>query len=98
LHDHNWPGNVRELRNRLERALGLSAGAPQLTAQVIFPEQVLLDQLRERVARLAEARERAERLHIEEAIRQTGGEIAKAAVLLGISRTTLWEKMRRLGF
>jgi DNA-binding NtrC family response regulator len=98
LHDHNWPGNVRELRNRLERALGLSAGAPQLTAQVIFPEQALLDQPGERVARLAEARERAERLHIEEAIRQTGGEIAKAAVLLGISRTTLWEKMRRLGF
>ena len=28
---------------------------------------------------------------------QTHGEIAKAATLLGISRTTLWEKMRRLG-
>ena len=98
LHDHDWPGNVRELRNRLERAVGLSAGAPQLPAQAIFPEQALLDHPGERVARLAEARERAERLHIEEAIRQTGGEIAKAAVLLGISRTTLWEKMRRLGF
>ena len=97
LHDHTWPGNVRELRNRLERALGLSDGAPQLQAQAIFPEQVLLDHPGERVASLAEARERAERLHIEEAIRQTGGEIAKAAVLLGISRTTLWEKMRRLG-
>ena len=58
----------------------------------------MLDHPGERVARLAEARERAERLHIEEAIRQTGSEIAKAAVLLGISRTTLWEKMRRLGF
>lgn len=98
LHDHGWPGNVRELRNRLERALGLSAGAPQLPAQVIFPEQALLDRPGERVGRLAEARERAERLHIEEAIRQTRGEIAKAAILLGISRTTLWEKMRRLGF
>ena len=97
LRDHGWPGNVRELRNRLERALGLSAGAPQIPAQAIFPEQVLLDQPGERVARLAEARERAERLHIEEAISQTNGEIAKAAALLGISRTTLWEKMRRLG-
>ena len=28
LHDHDWPGNVRELRNRLERAVGLSAAAP----------------------------------------------------------------------
>ena len=30
LRDHDWPGNVRELRNRLERALGLSADAPQI--------------------------------------------------------------------
>ena len=97
LRDHGWPGNVRELRNRLERALGISAGAPQISFQAIFPEQVLLDRSDERVASLAEARERAERRHIEEAILQTHGEIAKAATLLGISRTTLWEKMRRLG-
>jgi DNA-binding NtrC family response regulator len=97
LRDHDWPGNVRELRNRLERAVGLSAGAPQLSAQAIFPEQMLLDQPGERVTSLAEARERAERRHIEGAISQTNGEIAKAAALLGISRTTLWEKMRRLG-
>ena len=58
---------------------------------------MLHDQPGERVASLAEARERAERRHIEEAISQTNGEIAKAAALLGISRTTLWEKMRRLG-
>jgi DNA-binding NtrC family response regulator len=97
LRDHAWPGNVRELRNRLERAFGLSADTPQISAQAIFPERVLLDQPGERVATLAEARERAERRHIEEAISQTNGEIAKAATLLGVSRTTLWEKMRRLG-
>lgn len=97
LRDYHWPGNVRELRNRLERALGVSAGAPQLSVQAIFPEQSLVDQPKERVASLAEVRERAERLHIEDAIRQTGGEIAKAAILLRISRTTLWDKMRKLG-
>ena len=97
MQDYAWPGNVRELRNRLERALGLSGDAPQLHAQAIFPERALLDQPGAWVASLAEARKRAERGHIEEAIRQTGGEIAKAATLLGISRTTLWEKMRRLG-
>ena len=75
--------------------LAFQLGAPQISAQAIFPEQVLLDQPGERVATLAEARERAERRHIEEAISQTNGEIAKAATLLGISRTTLWEKMRR---
>jgi transcriptional regulator with PAS, ATPase and Fis domain len=97
LRDHAWSGNIRELRNRLERALCLSAEAPQLSAHAIFPELALLDEPGERVASLAEVRQRAERLHIEEAMRQTGGEIGRAAVLLGISRTTLWDKMRRLG-
>jgi DNA-binding NtrC family response regulator len=97
LREYGWPGNVRELRNRLERAVALANGAPQIGTQAIFPEQVLLDRPGERVASLAEARERAERRHIEEALSQTNGEIAKAAVLLGISRTTLWEKMRKLG-
>jgi DNA-binding NtrC family response regulator len=97
LRDHVWPGNVRELRNRIERALGLLADAPQLSAEAIFPERALLEQPQDRVASLAEARERAERRHIEQAISQTNGEIAKAASLLGISRTTLWEKMRRFG-
>jgi DNA-binding NtrC family response regulator len=93
---HPWPGNIRELRNRLERALGLSGGAAQLSAQALFPEQTLLAAPESRIASLADARERAERLQIEEAIRQTGGEIGKAAALLGVSRTTLWDKMRRL--
>jgi DNA-binding NtrC family response regulator len=97
LCEHAWPGNIRELRNRLERALGLSAGSAQLSAAAVFPEETLLEHPRNRVTSLAEARQRAERLHIEEAIRQTGGEIGKAAALLGVSRTTLWEKMRRLG-
>ena len=94
--DYGWPGNVRELRHRVQRALDLAAAAPQLSAHMLFPERSLLEELGERVGTLAEARERAERLHIEEALRQTGGEIAKAATLLGISRTTLWEKMRKL--
>jgi DNA-binding NtrC family response regulator len=96
LLDYNWPGNVRELRHRVQRALDLAAAAPQVSAHMLFPERSLLEEPKEKVGTLAEARERAERLHIEEAIRQTGGEIAKAAALLGISRTTLWEKMRKL--
>ena len=96
LQDHTWPGNVRELRHRLERAVSLAGDVPHLSPQVIFPELLLHDETKERISSLAEARDRAERLHIEEAIRQTGGEIAKAATLLGISRTTLWDKMRRL--
>jgi DNA-binding NtrC family response regulator len=97
LRDHAWPGNIRELRNRLERAFGLADGQAQLSASALFPEETLLVSPKNRISSLAEARDRAERLQIEEAIRQTGGEIGKAAVLLGVSRTTLWDKMRRLG-
>jgi DNA-binding NtrC family response regulator len=96
LLDYAWPGNVRELRHRVQRALDLATAAPQLSAHMLFPERSLLEEPGEKVGTLAEARERAERMHIEEAIRQTGGEIAKAATLLGVSRTTLWEKMRKL--
>ena len=96
LCEHAWPGNIRELRNRVERALGLSGSTTQLSANSLFPEKTLLEYPGNRIASLAEARERTERLQIEEAIRQTGGEIGKAAALLGVSRTTLWEKMRRL--
>lgn len=96
LLDYSWPGNVRELRHRIQRALDLAAAAPQISAHMVFPEQSLREEPGDRVATLGEARERAERLHIEEAIRKTRGEITKAAALLGVSRTTLWEKMRKL--
>ena len=45
---------------------------------------------------LAAAREEAERRHISAALERTSGQVGKAAELLGISRTTLWEKMRKL--
>jgi len=96
LLDYDWPGNVRELRHRIQRALDLVGAAPQVTTNMLFPERLLHEEQDNRVTTLAEARDRAERLHIEEAIRQTGGVIAKAAALLGVSRTTLWEKMRKL--
>jgi DNA-binding NtrC family response regulator len=97
LLEHDWPGNIRELRNRLHQAVSLSARTPHITAQSIFPEDSLSDTPAPTIASLAEARDRAERRQIEEALNQTKGEIAKAAALLRISRTTLWEKMRRLG-
>ncbi len=97
LNDYAWPGNVRELRNRIERVVELSRGTPQISAKALFPEQELIDHPPDRIPSLAEARERAERMHIEDVLRQTEGNISKSAVLLRISRTTLWDKMRRLG-
>ena len=92
---HRWPGNVRELRNRVERAVALALG-PWLMPGDLFPE--IHDALPHHAAlpSLEDARVAAERRHILRALALTNGEIIPAAKALGISRTTLWEKMRRL--
>lgn len=90
-----WPGNVRELRNRVDRAMALAQG-PVLTAADLFPEQPEAVRLAG-LAPLHEVRDAAERRQIQRALDETGGRIGEAARLLGIARTTLWEKMQRLG-
>jgi DNA-binding NtrC family response regulator len=92
---HHWPGNVRELRNRVERAVAL-AGGPVLTPADLFPEQTE-PPLGPALAPLHEVRDAAERRQILRALDETGGRIGEAARLLGVARTTLWEKMQRLG-
>lgn len=92
---YDWPGNVREVRNRVERGTALAKG-PRLGAQDLFPDAAHADQSNE-MPTLHEIRDLAERRHIRKALERTDGQIIKAADLLGVSRTTLWEKMRRLG-
>ena len=94
---HPWRGNVRELRNRVERAVNLSAG-PWIMPADLFPELRLsvLDFV-DPVLPLAAVRDAAEKRQIERVLRETGGHISVAAKRLEVSRTTLWEKMRRFG-
>lgn len=97
--EHPWPGNARELRNRVERAVALALG-PWLMPGDLFPESADQEAARGRppaLPSLEDARLAAERRHILRALALTGGEIILAAKALGISRTTMWEKMRRLG-
>jgi len=91
---HDWPGNVRELRNRVERAVAL-ATSPWLEVADLFPE--LPRPLEEVLPTLAGVVAAAERRSIATALAATGGDVAAAAGRLGIARSTLFEKMRRLG-
>jgi DNA-binding NtrC family response regulator len=93
--EHKWPGNVRELRNRVERAVALASGDFIMPADM-FPETEASYPETSPFATLSETRDSAERRQIERALIQTGGQIVEASRLLGISRTTLWEKMKRL--
>jgi transcriptional regulator of acetoin/glycerol metabolism len=62
----------------------------------LFPDaRRQVNDVSERVQPLSAARDAAEKREIERALRETGGQIAEAAKLLGVSRTTLWDRMRR---
>ncbi|MBL0943385.1 MAG: sigma-54-dependent Fis family transcriptional regulator [Hydrogenophaga sp.] len=91
---HDWPGNVRELRNRVERALALAEG-DTLGSADLFPERAL-DEPAGAPATLASAREQAELAQIERALELSGGRLAEAAQRLGVSRTTLWKRRKKL--
>jgi DNA-binding NtrC family response regulator len=92
---HQWPGNVRELRNRMERAVALNLSG-WILPQDLFPERLLNDVPSSRSSlSLADAREAAEKHQITRALAENEGQIGKTAEALGVSRTTLWEKMRR---
>lgn len=93
IRDHDWPGNGRELRSRLLRAMDVATEDWVYPADV-FPE---LNQEDLEIQSLSDARDVAERRQIMKALERTGGQVAEAARLLKVSRTTLWEKMQKLG-
>jgi len=98
LKAHDWPGNIRELQNCIERAVLFSTGSI-LRLPLEFKQKVTqtVKQNSESAARtLADA----DREHILETLKQTGWMIGGqdgAANRLGLPRTTLIYKMRRLG-
>jgi formate hydrogenlyase transcriptional activator len=92
---HDWPGNVRELQNFVERAVIMSAGG-ELRPPLDELEQLATSKSPAAVRTLAEA----ERCHILEALRAARwvvGGSGGAASRLGLSRTTLIYRMRKLG-
>jgi transcriptional regulator with PAS, ATPase and Fis domain len=93
---YDWPGNIRELRNRMERAVALGLGQWVMPGDM-FPEQGDETASTLQMGSLEEVRQSAEKRHILRALAATSGEVGAASKLLGIGRTTLWEKMRRLG-
>ena len=89
---HGWPGNGRELRARLMRAVEAAEGGMVMTAD-LFPERAADEAMRP----LSEVRDAAEKAQIMAALDRTHGQVGEAARLLRVSRTTLWEKMQKLG-
>ena len=93
-----WKGNARELRSHLEEAVILSEAGildlPELASRLMDPVQTVgaMSEFEPLQAMV----EQAERRHIRSALARTGGSVMKTSELLGISRKTLWEKMKKL--
>jgi DNA-binding NtrC family response regulator len=99
LEEHAWPGNVRELRNVLERAVLVATG------DTLRVEDVRLDRGRA-AAVVGEAlpgyspsltMAQVERLHLARVLEEVGGQLGKAAEVLGIHRNTVTRKLQEYG-
>jgi formate hydrogenlyase transcriptional activator len=95
LKAHDWPGNIRELQNCIERAVVLS---PESVLRLGFAE--LKQMIKQPSATASRTLAEAEREHILDVLKQTDwmiGGLRGAAARLGLPRTTLVYKMRKLG-
>ncbi len=99
-----WPGNVRELRNALEYAYvigeGPVLGPADLPMEIVRPEPPPGELAEAVVANVPSSIDEAggaESARIRRALERTAGNRERAAQALGISRVTLWRRMRELG-
>jgi two-component system response regulator AtoC len=103
LEGYPWPGNIRELRNVIERAVALSDG-PTIQMEDLpeaFSDPGLVCSVKlgtsASASSLAQSKNHAERERIEEALERNANNRLRAAAELGISRMTLYNKLRKLG-
>jgi len=97
LLNYQWPGNVRELKNIIERAMILSNGKEILPAHLpIELRKGQMEGLEDRVSDSEDlALETVEKKHITDVLMMMDGNKSKAARMLGISRSTLREKLKK---
>ena len=92
---HSWPGNLRELNNVVKRAVLLTRGNMITAAELSQAMPPASTSQPSQVTALHD--EDDERSRIIAALRQTNGNKARAARLLGIDRKTIYNKIDRLG-
>ena len=104
LVDHEWPGNVRELENRLQRAT-LVCQPPRITAADLglatggatSPSQPPPGANAPEAPPAKPSSTDPERAELERILVESGGVVATAAAMLGVSRQALYRRMDRLG-
>ncbi len=94
LMDYAWPGNIRELEHCIERALALASGTV-VTPDDLAPE--LRSTLEATLHRGAPTLEEVKRRYLAHVLAETGGNISRAATILGVDRRSLYRMLRRYG-
>ncbi len=96
LMKYHWPGNVRELKSALEYAFVCCQGS--VIQPYHFPPNILQWKRSSKVSKNASVdRAEIQRQRLIQVLEQAGGNQSKAAQLLGISRVTVWNRMKRFG-
>ncbi|MFA6223568.1 MAG: sigma 54-interacting transcriptional regulator [Desulfomonilaceae bacterium] len=93
LEAYSWPGNIRELSNVIEQSVILGE------SQIGFPDQGIYEDLKTQDNLLMDMKE-MERAHITKALKRANGKIGGrngASTILGLKRTTLIHRMKKLG-
>jgi two-component system, NtrC family, response regulator HydG len=93
LQGYNWPGNVRELKHAVERAVIMSENGNFPLDDVVFAASPAAARVADPTLNLDEL----EKLAIRQAIDRFQGNLTRAALALGLGRTTLYRKMARHG-
>jgi two-component system nitrogen regulation response regulator NtrX len=88
---YHWPGNIRELKNCIEEAVLLSNG------RVIYPENLPSELRRDDVPQPFGTLEEVEAQHVGRVLQSVNWNKRRAAEILGINRSTLYEKIRLYG-
>ena len=94
LTEHAWPGNIRELEHCIERAVAL-ASAQVLTPEDLAPE--LRGTIDSTLYRGSPTLEEVKRRYLAHVLQETGGNISRAASILGVERRSLQRMLRRYG-
>ncbi len=104
LSQYKFPGNVREFSHAVEHAMVLSGGKeidlmhlPVTIAQSAAPQLAAAPSAAPEIRPLTMALKDFEREYLQRALSLAGGKRVRAADMLGISRKTLWEKLRQHG-
>ncbi|MCP5461582.1 MAG: sigma-54-dependent Fis family transcriptional regulator [bacterium] len=101
LIEYEWPGNIRELENTIEGVLAV-AGVADVLSPALLPDAICHAHGGKPVAEPHETEElseyvrECERVHICRILNNVNGSKTEAARILGISRKSLWQKIKKL--